>query len=746
MDQERLDEYYKNVKVMADTFYDLGELVMKGMAQDTVLTLLNLDLISFLLYLCEDGKPNKDEIKFVQEYTKIDMPPEHWNHLVSDLDIDITVPGIPKTFDLFIRVDEQLGRQGRDSCIGGLFITIYQTLGVGIESSDRIINKKELDKLKAYITNLKKYYQKNYKGNTPLEVDPIDPELIKRISYSTDDEYREVPVLDSIDDEYGEMPVMDSVPQKETKYFDVRFMGKAYKVPEDAVTFIKTREFVGKELIKLINVASDMIVRYSDTKAPMFFENFNDEIKRYQSVMLEACQDIVDDFISRDIYDVSVTDFAGKLSGFDALKELGNKVIRKANSEMQKIIDAKEAGKKSAYKSAANTITGSGLRIFTNSFASLMVYSAVEKHIMLSQAKKADKQYEKAVKKIQAACKDVLNQVCTNILINDFGYGLVEIIENFNHELMQNYLLELVMHGQFNTDNILEYSENKSNAILENMGRVADNKKKLLVEAYKACPFNIDVYDKMLKMGYFDVNTLKDAIQIFPVETLRSMVEENIESSSNPIKKMGEYVSVLTYYDNTDEKTVIKKYFATHAGALIVPYENIKVTCGNLHQFDLWVRKYISGDMNRIVAINDDSIYEKAENWLSHQVDSSKIIKLCNAGINPFDGTQTSNNEAISYDDIKKEYTDLLARTLKKYIYEARNRKKLYEQAYEKYNADREQCRKTIEELNSELEKTGFFSFSKKKELKEKIANEQETLDKIKEPVGLKRSYYDMYK
>ena len=90
-------------------------------------------------------------------------------------------------------------------------------------------------------------------------------------------------------------------------YYDVRFMGKTYKVPEDAVTFIKSREFVGKELIKLINEASDMIVRYSDTEAPKFFENFNSEINRYHTVMLEACQDIIDDFISRDIYDVTGT-------------------------------------------------------------------------------------------------------------------------------------------------------------------------------------------------------------------------------------------------------------------------------------------------------------------------------------------------------------------------------------------------------------------------------------------------------
>ena len=55
MDQEKIDEYYRNVKVMADSFYGLGKMVMKRTQMDdnTVMSLLNLDLMSFLMYLCQ---------------------------------------------------------------------------------------------------------------------------------------------------------------------------------------------------------------------------------------------------------------------------------------------------------------------------------------------------------------------------------------------------------------------------------------------------------------------------------------------------------------------------------------------------------------------------------------------------------------------------------------------------------------------------------------------------------------------
>lgn len=734
MEKEKIDEYNRNVENMIESYYGLGKVVMgrTGLDDKTIMSLMSLDLLAFLLYLCENGKPNDEEIRYIQKYTEVDMPPEYWSQMMTDLNINVLSMNIPQTFDMFIEFDNQLFRQGEKRACSYLFLSIYQAVGVGIEGADGIIREEDLDKLKEYISRLKMYYAEKYIGNIPLEVDPINPEVITILSSSGNNGQREL------------FETQDIV-KKAAHYYDVRFMGKTYKVPEDAVTFIKSREFVGKELIKLINEASDMIVRYSDTEAPKFFENFNSEINRYHTIMLEACQDIIDDFISRDIYDVSATDFADRLSGFKDVQELGNKVVIKATNAIQKLVDTKKAGVDAAYRSAASTITGSGLHLFTSSFASLMVYSAVEKQIMLLQAKKADQRYEKAVKKIQEASKDALNQICTSILINDFGMGLVDIIEKFNNELMQNYLLELTMHGQFDVDNIEGYSENRSNAILENLSKVSD-KKKLLIQAYEASPFNIDVYEKMLEVGYFDVDTFKDAKQIFPVETLQEMVELYLNKTTVPIEKMDAYVAVLADYLNTDEGTIVKKYFSKSGKNLVIPFENIRKICGDIHKFDRWIRDNISSDMDQISELSIEGAHGIAEKWISHQVDDEKVQKLFIAGVNPFDTILQDDDGTSDYYNIKKKYVDLLAKSLGDYISEAKKRRKIYEEAYQKYNVEFDKQREKIEELQRCLAKIGLFSFSKKREIKEKIAMEQAKLNGIAEPIEQKNAYYNMYK
>ena len=75
---------------------------------------------------------------------------------------------MPKMFDMFVEFDNQLFKQSLHKAVGGTFLSIYQALGIGLEGADGVIKPKELDKLKDYIIELKKYYQNNYSFNCPI--------------------------------------------------------------------------------------------------------------------------------------------------------------------------------------------------------------------------------------------------------------------------------------------------------------------------------------------------------------------------------------------------------------------------------------------------------------------------------------------------------------------------------------------------------------------------------------------------
>ena len=50
--------------------------------------------------------------------------------------------------------------------------------------------------------------------------------------------------------------------------------------------------------------------------------------------------------------------------------------------------------------------------------------------------------------------------------------------------------------------------------MLENI-KHAEDKQNLLQQAFAECPFNLDIYEKLLQFGYFDFDTFIDAKKIF---------------------------------------------------------------------------------------------------------------------------------------------------------------------------------------------------------------------------------------
>lgn len=86
------------------------------------------------------------------------------------------------------------------------------------------------------------------------------------------------------------------------------------------------------------------------------------------------------------------------------------------------------------------------MSVFTNSFATLLINSVVEKNILLSQAKKADKEYEEAVRNLSARATDALDTVYRQVMIREFYPFVVQKLLEFCDKVMSLFLVELTMH------------------------------------------------------------------------------------------------------------------------------------------------------------------------------------------------------------------------------------------------------------------------------------------------------------
>ena len=201
---------------------------------------------------------------------------------------------------------------------------------------------------------------------------------------------------------------------------NVHFYGKTYEIPSDVITFLKCREYVSNGLVKLIDEASSLMSKYNRFGAKKGFEDLPEDVRHIQQIMMSIVKGVHNDLLKRKIFDVDEYDLYEKVTSIKKVEEETGKLMEGVYSEVLEIQRSNQISRNYAYNSAARNITGSGVGIFTNSFASFMTYSAIENSILKSQAKKADQEYARALKEISRSSQDKFTQVFANMLYNGF--------------------------------------------------------------------------------------------------------------------------------------------------------------------------------------------------------------------------------------------------------------------------------------------------------------------------------------
>jgi len=527
--------------------------------------------------------------------------------------------------------------------------------------------------------------------------------------------------------------------------FNVKFLDTTYDIPEDVIIFLNCRDFVSKGLVKLLNEASSLMSKYTRIGGKRAVDGMADDVTHIQQVMKFIVKDVHDNLLKRGIYDVDQKELYERITSIKQVDSMATEIALNALSAVMEVQSENQAMRDYAYRSAASNITGSGVTIFTNNLASLMVHSAIENSVLKSQAKKADQEYEQALRKISASAVDRFERIHTDVLFNQFLPKLPDIFTKFHDELLSNYLLELSTHNQFNPDALEKYSENKSSTMLENI-KHAEDKQNLLQQAFAECPFNLDIYEKLLQLGYFDFDTFIDAKKIFKKSEMDNLLEEKIKSNLNDMENVKKYVKVLASYKNKDESSVLSMFYQDTISKIKNDYHEIFLVCVDSRRLSTWIKDHINKDRDKIASTSEESIRDKISTWIKNTVDDKQYENLSAMGLISIDDIKYKDSTKNTLAEVQTEYVDKMIALILDYIKELGKKKIAYEEAYDKYNAGLKKHTDAIAAKNDELKQQGLFAFSKKKELKaelDRLNNEYEEYRRT-EPVNLKNAYFNM--
>ena len=530
-------------------------------------------------------------------------------------------------------------------------------------------------------------------------------------------------------------------------YVTVKFLGENYQVSETINEFLNYDSLLAPILGRLIEKISLNLSRDSRFNPSDSFEHISNDGEEYKKIVIDGADLLVKKMLNLGIYDVTVNDLLSNVNIFSDLEQLEVTIKRKMVIEAQKYVDMKNQGMERAYRYAGRNITGSGISIFTNSFSALMAYSLTERSILLSQAKKADKEYQEAVRAISAKVNSGFEQMCKDIMFGEYYPMLIDILTNFPTEIMGRFLEEITSHNKFDFQSIEKYNMKKADEMLDNIFHVSD-KIGFLKQVFLICPFSSDLYEKCLELGLLDKETFETANYFGMGEELAEKIGNYIRSNLNDIEMIMPLINILASYRNTNEVEIWRKIYEDTLKNIESTYKAFNIAIYDKKELDKFVRANMIRQMTEILDKSRDDAISIIDKKMKQTISENQYTEFVRIGIISPEDIRMAGSCMNTLVDINSEIRTALADCVAEYIVEAKKRWECYNQV--KYLFD-EEMKKKDDELNilkAEKEKLGLFAFSKKRELTARISSKASEITEyrnIHEPKELLEKFEKMY-
>lgn len=524
----------------------------------------------------------------------------------------------------------------------------------------------------------------------------------------------------------------------------VKFLGCDYTFPEELKQYVvycsefeKINDALSKALLTTMKIPS--IIDGEPSQA-------GDVEVKLKEKMRQEGKKIIPLLAKHNIFDVTESDLIDNNKGYLMYEETYKTMMRGLSQnlaeEMQAFLDGYEDAQRSAY----SQVTGTGISMYSNSMIAHMTLAAFETSTVKKQCEQADRDFERAFDSMTAHNASVRGKKDVEVMAKTYT-SIAEAFGVFVTELMETYLDKLQANSVFDYSKVKPFSIKRSSEILNNISMV-DDKKSVLEQAFKSCPYNPDIYAKVLELGLCDVDTFITAKEFYQDSLLIGVVEDYCKKHLKEYDKVKEPIAILALYKGKTETEILRSLYSGELDSVENKYRALGSVLSNQRALDEWIRKNISQQTQSIVNTAADTIKNKVHSVVSGIISESNYQKFVDMGLLSAEGLRLKDSTQTTLSGINEEIESKLFDLIIAYIEEAKTRKKKCDDAYAQFDAEVKKRNDAIAEKQNELNGLGMFAFSKKKELKAIIADMESDLSKYKydkEPKDLQRAFEKMY-
>lgn len=381
------------------------------------------------------------------------------------------------------------------------------------------------------------------------------------------------------------------------------FNHKAYSIPDDL-----------HEYVDVLNLAEAIQSDLSETFMQKALSAQSKVVSPDE--MDDAFKNAAEGFIQRlcekGVYDKTIDEYTFQNEGYIEFLNVTKNAMQTMVKFLSEQAQDYEKGRYEAEQKVLSSVTGSGVSVYSSSILTLALTSAVEYTTLQGQCNKADEQYAKELKQLRERGNSERERKENGYFATQYCPNAKAAIEKFTYCLMGRYIDDLITEKRFDKETLQYVDIKRSQEILQNL-KISPNKEAVLEKAFLACPFNMEVYVELGKLGELDMETFKTAKQLGQAEYVERKLYtlfQDISYTGNLYADLASVENVITSLAQVtgNAKAEFYKEFAKqiHDG-IIKNYKGIQdYSCDAdackalLEKFDDKILEYSSSDLRSI--------------------------------------------------------------------------------------------------------------------------------------------------